>query len=251
MDPDCEIFLFGSEKGTAEIADKLCLQNIEQIPTNEFGTPLINHMFEQCQKLGSCEIMCYINSDIILMSDFLEYVKKILELLDKFVIVGQRWDLSVDKQIDFSVDWEKDIKKSLDAKGVLHSKTGIDFFVFRRGTVSNIPPFAIGRPAWDQWLLYKFHKDGIPAIDATKMITAIHQNHDYHHISYGDGKSWNGIEAQRNRYLAHHNSLAALTIDDVDYFGYPEGLKQNYAILTRFKRCFLKISNLVDPVPLG
>jgi hypothetical protein len=52
-----------------------------------------------------------------------------------------------------------------------------------------MPPLAIGRFWWDNWLLWKARSLGAPVLDATTVVTAIHQNHDYSHTTYGPGKT--------------------------------------------------------------
>ncbi len=43
---------------------------------------------------------------------------------------------------------------------------------------------------------------GLPLIDITETVTAIHQNHDYGHVAQRSGADWEGPEADRNRSLA-------------------------------------------------
>jgi hypothetical protein len=42
---------------------------------------------------------------------------------------------------------------------------------------------------------------GLPVIDATRVVTAIHQNHDYAHVKFATDKTTEGPEALRNRDL--------------------------------------------------
>jgi hypothetical protein len=42
---------------------------------------------------------------------------------------------------------------------------------------------------------------GLPLIDITASITAIHQNHEYGHVAKRTGTDWEGPEAKRNRKL--------------------------------------------------
>ena len=67
-------------------------------------------------------------------------------------------------------------------KGKLHSPEGIDYFVYAKGTLKYIKPFIIGRPTWDNWLLWFADKKNIPIIELTYSVFIIHQNHDYSHI---------------------------------------------------------------------
>ena len=43
----------------------------------------------------------------------------------------------------------------------------------------NVPPFAIGRLKWDNWLVWKARVQGFPIIDVTEAVTIVHQNHEY------------------------------------------------------------------------
>ena len=65
--PVCEIILLGNEEGIAELACELELRHIPEIPRNEFGTPLIDGIFETARSLATGDILGYVNADIILM----------------------------------------------------------------------------------------------------------------------------------------------------------------------------------------
>ena len=65
-----------------------------------------------------------------------------------------------------------------------------------------MPPFAIGRTAYDNWLLWNTMDSGIPLVDATDYVTLLHQNHDYLHAPTVD--VWNGKEARENRQWIKH-----------------------------------------------
>ena len=63
----------------------------------------------------------------------------------------------------------------------------IDYFLFPRVVAADLemPDFAIGRPRWDNWTLYRVRALGLPLIDLTNVVTAVHQNHDYSHHRRG------------------------------------------------------------------
>ena len=65
--PKPEIYLFGDEPGTTEIAAELHLHYLVDIAHNEFGTPLLNDLLKRARELSSTRLLCYINSDIILV----------------------------------------------------------------------------------------------------------------------------------------------------------------------------------------
>jgi hypothetical protein len=85
----------------------------------------------------------------------------------------------------------------------LRSDGAIDWFLFARGQVADMPPFIIGRTSYDNWLLWATVRAGHPLVDATQFVTLVHQKHDY---SSGSGTAavWYGPEARVNRELAGH-----------------------------------------------
>ena len=61
----------------------------------------------------------------------------------------------------------------------------IDYFAFPRGMMVDVPPFVIGRPGYDNWLLWQTRQRRIPLVDASDEAPVVHQNHDYSHIKAG------------------------------------------------------------------
>lgn len=219
-----EIILFGNEEGTQQIATEFGLTYIPDVNTNQQGTPLLDGIFKKAQGQAKYDILAYINADIILMSDFLEGVKRCLGSFDKFLIVGQRWNLDIKEYIDFkNPEWEECLRKRVKKEGKLEGPSGIDYFVFPRGAFGEIPPFAVGRTLWDNWLLWKAAMLGIPIIDATGVITIIHQNHPYF-SPQGKKGIWKGEEARENQRLAGGISHA-FTIRDCSKVLTRDGLK--------------------------
>ena len=69
-----------------------------------------------------------------------------------------------------------------------------------------LPPFAIGRVEWDQWLLYRARALGAPLIDATASVLAVHQAHHYNHLTSAPRAAVQR-EVDRNRELALFHRL--------------------------------------------
>ena len=61
-----------------------------------------------------------------------------------------------------------------------------------------LPPFAVGRPGWDNWMIYHARGRKMPVVDATESTLVIHQNHAYGHVKQGTGAAWEGPEGNRN-----------------------------------------------------
>jgi hypothetical protein len=164
---------------------------------NEYGTPLISSMFTIAQNVSTNEILCYANSDIIFINDLTKTVKNIT--IRPFLMVGQRTDIDINYSIDFkNPEWENQLGKQVSKEGILLPPYGIDYFVFVRGMYNTIPPFAVGRPGWDNWMIYWARHEKIPVIDSTKVVTAIHQNHNYLHHPQDRKGVFKGPEAVMN-----------------------------------------------------
>jgi len=222
LHPKCEIVLCGNDSGTEEVAKEFHIKCIPDILRNEFGTPLLSSAFEEVKKAASNEIMCYVNSDIIFLSDFISSIKRIN--IDKFLIIGNRWNMDINEEIDFDdSNWEEEIKKCVNIRGSLQPPLGSDYFVFNKNeSLSSIPEFSVGRPGWDNWFIYNARLKKYKIIDASNAIIAIHQNHDYNHMNKyhtNTGKSklqwggWEGPEVYKNKELMNDMKILFKLID--------------------------------------
>lgn len=231
--PGCEIILLGDDEGTSDTATEFGIRHIPDIARNEFGTPLLNSILDVAQAAASHNIMAYVNADIILMSDFITAVKHAPEGF--FLMAGQRWDVDLEELIDYeNSDWEDRLKTIINEKGTLSTKGAIDYFIFRRGFWKDIPPFAIGRTAWDNWLIYYARSIRTPVIDASEIVAAVHQNHEYNHDPKGFEGIWKGPEAKKNLELAGDGSK--FTLDDATMRLTVQGFKKPVLSANRFYR---------------
>ena len=212
LDPQPEVILLGDDKGVAQLARELGLIHVPHLERNEQGTPLVSDIFAQAQARASHGVLAYVNADIILTSDFTPALAQVEAKFERFLLIGQRWDLDLERPINFgAAQWEDALRESVGQMGSLHEVTGIDYFVFTKGLYEEIPPFALGRVAWDNWLVWKPLEDGHAVVDATEVILAVHQNHDYGHVEGGKTEVWHGPEARANRELAGSRVLIGVT----------------------------------------
>jgi len=214
--PPCEIILFGDDEGTAEVAREFGVRHVPEVARNEFGTPLVNDLFERAQRLALHDHLCYVNADIILMSDFPEAVQRVASQMYRFLMVGKRRNIELREPIGFATKWEERLRSYACEYGQLDSWGAIDYFVFSREIWGKIPPFAIGRNAWDNWLIYGARAQRVPVIDATNTVMAIHQNHDYSHVPVEAGSAIKGPEARRNLELIG-GQVRAFTMRDATH----------------------------------
>jgi hypothetical protein len=224
LTPRPEIILFGNEDGTAEIARELALRHVPEVRCNEYGTPLLNDMFEKAQSLAAHRTLCYANADILLLSDFARAVEQVASWRDRFLMVGRRTNLDVDQFQDFdSPDWEARLRRLASEKGTVAPAYSIDYFVFTPGLYPSIPPFAVGRPAFDNWLIWSARSSKAPVLDASAVVLIIHQNHDYSHHPQGEAGAKAGEEALRNRKLV--GAEREWTLDHANHKLTTQGIK--------------------------
>ncbi|MGC2529598.1 MAG: hypothetical protein WA639_17745 [Candidatus Acidiferrum sp.] len=197
--PQPEIILFGYEEGAAECAREFGLIHISEIARNRQGTPLLADIFANAERHAAHDLLAYVNADIILPREFTSGVAKVRQRFEKFAAVGRRTNVDVREPLDFSEGWEEKLRERMRQEGQLESHTGIDFFVFPRGTYQDVPPLAIGRVWFDQWCIKYARKKGLPVVDLTRFVRIVHQLHDYNHVAGGrDLGTYGGVEADEN-----------------------------------------------------
>lgn len=200
--PQGEVIIFGDETGSAEVAQSLGIRHIPLVEVNKFGTPLLSDVFVAAARESAGDLLCYVNTDILLLPNFFEASARMKS--SRFLGIGQRWDLNIDRSIDFSDrSWAAWLSQLAHTRGRIHPPGGSDFFLYPRGLFDGLPPFAVGRPGWDNWLIYHARSGGVPVVDMTRVVTVVHQNHDYAHIqaSASGGLDYEGEEAEQNRAL--------------------------------------------------
>jgi len=247
--PKPEVILFGTEPGTAELAAQLGLRHVAAVKCNEWGTPLVSDLFAQAEQLGRGPVVCYVNADIILFDDFAEAISRASLWSKRFLMVGRRTDLDVREALDFRDGWAESVADRARRKGKLQIARSIDYFAFSRGLYPAMPPLAIGRFWWDNWLLWKARSLDADVLDASKAVLAVHQNHDYSHTTYGPSKEemMASEECLRNARLTCEENPGdyddgffwryAYTIDDANYRLTSGGLAGNARHLWKqFKR---------------
>ncbi len=185
LGPDAEVFLIGDESGIKEEARHLGVGHIPDVEVNSLGTPLVSSIFSLARHASTSDHLIYLNADIILLPDTLKVIQQINQGHEDFLIVGRRWDLDVNSEIAFNANWANELKSRAVNQGKIHGPAAMDYFVFPKHLYQEIPPFAIGRAGWDNWMIYHGMQQPWQVIDATPAMMVIHQNHDYNHLPGG------------------------------------------------------------------
>lgn len=185
LGPQVEVLLLGEEAGLADTAAELGVRHIPEVARTSGGTPLVSSMFDLARRNSSSPLLACVNADILLRPDFVQGALDVARQAERFLIVGQRYDLEVQEALDFAPGWPERLLERVRAEGKLHRASGSDYFIFPRDCFVDMPAFAIGRAGWDNWMIYAGRRNGWPVVDATAAIQIIHQNHDYSHLPGG------------------------------------------------------------------
>lgn len=178
------------------------VEHVSTVRCNKYGTPLLNDVFTQAGKFSNDKLLCCINTDVVLMSEFMSAVRIVSKIPQYVLMIGECWDLEICGPLRFEKgEWEVTLRTLLQKQGSPRGPFFIDYFVFTRGMYANVPPFAIGRARYDNWLVWEASRLGARVIDATRFVQPVHQSHDYSHIP--GGRMWSyGPEAKQNQKLA-------------------------------------------------
>ena len=185
LGPEVEVVLIGQEEGLADAAAELGFTHQPEVARNALGTPLVSAIFELGRSYSASPLLAYVNADIILFPDFVQAARAVNAACERFLIVGQRWDLEVTQELSSEPGWEAALRERLHREGKRHLRAGSDYFIFPRSCFEHIPDFSIGRAGWDNWMIYEARRQGWPVVDATPDVDIIHQNHDYSHLPNG------------------------------------------------------------------
>jgi hypothetical protein len=232
----------GDDEGIADVAAQLGVKHEPHIARNEWGTPLVNSVFNTAESKASFSKLCYVNCDILLLSDFLPALEATWSYDNEAMTVGRRWDIDLGERLIFQPDWETEIRQKLMTSGRRQSHSAIDYFAFPKGIWGEIPPFALGRFRWDNWLLYDAISRKITVVDLTEYLVAIHQNHDYNFRLNGTSVL-ESAEAKQNLALAK-GETHLYTLLDVPFHLTPRGIRRRWHPYGMY-RAFVSLSRYV------
>jgi len=177
--PRPEIILFCDDPGVAEVAEKFDCVHVPDIKCGLRNVPYVNEAFLWVSENAKNDLVCYVNCDIVFFQNLIPAVQSVAEKFpDPFLMIGRRWNLAFGGAIDFTGNWQARVRATIERDGVLHSPSGVDYFVHRKGTIGpNMPQFLVGSPKWDNWTVADCESRGFHVVEATSAVTSIHQSH--------------------------------------------------------------------------
>ena len=212
LGPEVEVILIGNEPGLIEVAEEYKLKHLPDVKRNDSGTPLVSSIFSLAHQSSRSPFLIYVNADILLLPDVIDATKQVAKQTERFLLIGQRWDLDVSNLLDFSPGWDSRIRSEVSEHGSLHLPAGSDYFVFPRELFLDMPNFAIGRAGWDNWMIYNAKQQDWTVVDGTPSIMVIHQNHDYSHLP-GGRPHYEQDESRVNEQLAGGTQNLYMVLD--------------------------------------
>jgi hypothetical protein len=199
---DVQIVLLGDDSGIAEAAREAGADHVSTVARSDHGTPRLDDALARIDGVARYPLRCFLNADVVLLDDFLPAVRQVKAFASTFLMVGRTTDVDVRERLLLETE---DVRQALRVKalseGEVRGAAAIDYFVFTRGLLDPVPPFAIGRARYDNWIVWRA-RQRCPVIDASSVVLAVHQRHDYHHLQGGYRAAYTGPEAVRNEALA-------------------------------------------------
>jgi hypothetical protein len=245
LSPEIEVILIGDETGAAEVASEFGILHVKQVERGRGGAKYLSSIFREAERHAHHEIVCYVNCDVMLMSDFLQAARRVSSWRESFLMAGRRWDIDISEPWDFlAPEWESRLRTDVLTRGTRLTQHAIDYFVFPRGMYREIPPLVIGRYWWDHWLLWRARSISVPVVDATANVMAVHQNHDHAYHPQGLHGVWHGQEAQANRQFAGQGRHL-FTLDDATHLLTGGEIEPNRLYrLAPLRRAFVRLANV-------
>jgi len=182
---EVEVYLMGNEDGMDAVASEFQIKHFKDVKCSAEGTPYISSMFDLTRQSSDAPYLAILNADILLMPDFVDAAVQVGRQSERFLLLGRRWDLDVQQELDFNPGWEQRLRADVESKGTLHGPFGSDYFLIPRNMLTDMPYFTIGRSGWDNWTIYHSVKSGWQVVDVTRSAMIVHQNHDYGHLPGG------------------------------------------------------------------
>ncbi len=197
-----EILLFGDDPGVAEAARDFDVRHLPDVARSPSGKPLLDGIFDQAQRHASSDHLLYVNADIIVLPDFVHAAADVWRHRPRGLVVSRRQEIALEVELGADgAGWQTIIRKRVADEGRLANEFAINVFAFPRGAVTGMPPFVVGRPGWDNWMIYHALEQRRPVINVTPLCGVVHQDIE---PGYARGKatSWDHPEARHNRWHA-------------------------------------------------
>ncbi len=224
-----QVVVLGDETGVATAARESGVEHVAELQRTERGTPRLDSAFRAADRVARHDLRCFVNADVMLYDDLLAALRAVAGNAARFLLIGQTLD--VDRPLG------RDAARRL---GTPRGAAALDWFAFSAGLYGDVPPFAIGRACFDNWLVWRARQEGI-VVDASRDVVAAHLRHGYDHVEGGKREAYCGEEAARNLELAGGKSRL-YTIHDASHVLRGGRLRRNPSAPLRWRERARKAS---------
>jgi len=185
--PSAEVLLFGDVGSWQTEMARLAMQTGGPLPAGKKGGELISWIFQTGAKRAGDRCVLYLNSDIFLEPSSSAAVAALRARPGPWLASARRWSLSewTGPSSSYPPPWDVFFEK-IGREGRWGEACALDLFLFRGLSFEDMPPFFIGHRGWDNWMILHARQHGIPVLDLSRCLRAVHFDHDY---SYAKGNS--------------------------------------------------------------
>jgi len=237
--PQPQVLLIGDDQGVGDVARELNVTHVPEVATTDYGMPMRDSMHELAHRYARHDLVCVINADIIVLSNFYECIRRIP--FKWYVATGRRFDVDVSWSIRFESDsWREELEDLRARSGVLHGPSAVDYAVYPKAIDPPIlPPFPMHLPGWDGWFLCQYKRQRIPVVNLDTAVTVLHQNHESAESIHDKVRIWQRDEEARNVLRRSGGFSNRATLREADFVfadgdvRRPTGI---YAVLSRMVR---------------
>ena len=180
LDPKPQIIIMGDDPGTKEVCENNGFLHIPQIETSKAGTPYVNSLIDTAEAHAENDIMLLVSGDIIIDQDTIDAARAVSASLPEFCVCARKQHVEIKK-----VDNEKKIERIKWATW----QAG-DYWLHSKGIFSGMPSFLIGRHLVERWM-YRLCCNKNALVDASDIVTVLHQNHPRDFKPKHKEKDWN------------------------------------------------------------
>jgi hypothetical protein len=194
--PRPHIVIIGDEAGIGDFAQEFGLEHVPEVGRNRYGTPRLQSIVE-IMGAAATDHVGLINADIVVFNPLIRAWQAVRAQHDYYLMIGRRITCPMGP-LDFSTNaWRQDAL-AMATGHPLEAPGAIDYFLWRKGAIGNVPDLTLGRTAWDNWLVGNIRRGVV--VNATPCVVALHPQHRYG--AQGTDKKdliFSGPEAKENR----------------------------------------------------
>lgn len=229
LTPRPQVVLIGDDEGVDDLAREFSVQHISDVEKNSAGIPMRSSMCQLAHAAAENELLCIINSDIVILDGFYEALRSIP--LKQFVATGRRYDLDVHDEIATDADdWQSSLRARADREGSLRGPSTMDYAVYSKSINPPVfPPFPMNSAGWDPWFLYAHRRRGIPVVNLTHEVTIVHQNHESRDATRRKKIAWRNDSKAMAAVRDAGGFSSMMTLREADYVLMASGLQRPLA----------------------